>query len=583
MRILVIFILSIGLGMSFLFPAYGTIETTQFDLEVTSDDFYEPNLNKNYLIMKPGDSQQVTIQITNNDSKPHTINLFMEKGTPRPERNFVFEPAQLEINPGETKTSILTVSPSSDASTGTTIWHTFVAKSTTFGAKAFGFYVEVDTEITPPLPDMVRRGAPGSMFSSNTDFDISEEEAIKQIPYDIESPDIPDEYLFQGTYGSGQPKQLIYSKTPISSDTRDLDFWDNGGLMISFHDKKHFTFDERLGFLGSGEQQVRINGKNGTASESIPISTQNGEKIYSNSRVNVYLDDVQLRITSQMPLEQILRIAESMVKENYQSVFQTKISHNTCECTFPVDYSKLASQSDYAFVGLARDIDPVQNKNHELVIFDIYAIAKGNIVDSMFELEQANDVTCGVNFEIGTIYNVFVTDGDPMTTNVCSTLPLSDSNNYANYPYSDLVICGEGTTLVDGECHVLKTDENPPRDCLIATASYGSELAPQVQMLREIRDSTLLNTQSGKIFMNGFNTIYYSFSPTIAQWENDNDTFKEAVKLFITPMISALSIMTLADDSETDVILHGVSTLGIIIGMYVIAPTTIIWKLRKRT
>jgi len=52
--------------------------------------------------------------------------------------------------------------------------------------------------------------------------------------------------------------------------------------------------------------------------------------------------------------------------------------------------------------------------------------------------------------------------------------------------------------------------------CLISTATFGSELAPQVQMLREIRDNALLTTTSGTSFMSGFNTLYYSFSPAIA-------------------------------------------------------------------
>jgi len=63
--------------------------------------------------------------------------------------------------------------------------------------------------------------------------------------------------------------------------------------------------------------------------------------------------------------------------------------------------------------------------------------------------------------------------------------------------------------------------------CLIATATYGSELAPQVQFLREIRDNTVLQTESGTSFMNSFNQFYYSFSPTIADWERENPVFKE--------------------------------------------------------
>jgi len=71
--------------------------------------------------------------------------------------------------------------------------------------------------------------------------------------------------------------------------------------------------------------------------------------------------------------------------------------------------------------------------------------------------------------------------------------------------------------------------------CLIATATFGSELAPQVQQLREIRDNTLLQTESGASFMIGFNEFYYSFSPAIADLERENLVFKEAVKLAITP------------------------------------------------
>ena len=119
--------------------------------------------------------------------------------------------------------------------------------------------------------------------------------------------------------------------------------------------------------------------------------------------------------------------------------------------------------------------------------------------------------------------------------------------------------------------------------CLIATATYGSEMAPQVQFLREIRDNTVMSTVSGKSFMIGFNQLYYSFSPTIADWERQNPIFQEAVKLFITPMISSLSIMTLADsNSELQVLGLGISIIAINLGLYVAAPTFTVIKLHKR-
>ena len=67
--------------------------------------------------------------------------------------------------------------------------------------------------------------------------------------------------------------------------------------------------------------------------------------------------------------------------------------------------------------------------------------------------------------------------------------------------------------------------------CLIATAAYGSELAPQVQQLRELSDNQLLQTESGTAFMTHFNDIYYSFSPTLQTWKEKIHTSKKQSNL----------------------------------------------------
>ena len=119
--------------------------------------------------------------------------------------------------------------------------------------------------------------------------------------------------------------------------------------------------------------------------------------------------------------------------------------------------------------------------------------------------------------------------------------------------------------------------------CLIATATFGSELAPQVQQLRELRDNQLLYTESGKSFMSSFNDLYYSFSPTIADYERENPLFKEAVKIMITPMISSLSILNYVDmDSEASVLGYGISLILLNIGMYFVAPAIVIVGIRKK-
>jgi len=116
--------------------------------------------------------------------------------------------------------------------------------------------------------------------------------------------------------------------------------------------------------------------------------------------------------------------------------------------------------------------------------------------------------------------------------------------------------------------------------CLIATATYGSELAPQVQQLRELRDNQLLNTESGTAFMSTFNEMYYSFSPYIADMEREHPMFKEAIKLVITPMLYTLAIMENAE-SESEVLSLGISVITLNLGMYLAVPAIVIIGIRK--
>jgi len=139
--------------------------------------------------------------------------------------------------------------------------------------------------------------------------------------------------------------------------------------------------------------------------------------------------------------------------------------------------------------------------------------------------------------------------------------------------------CGEGTKLIDGKCTVVAT-ESKGGGCLIATAAYGSEMAPQVQLLREIRDNQLMNTDSGVSFMTGFNQLYYSFSPTIADMQRENPVFKEAVKIGITPLLSSLSIMSHAE-SESQVMGYGIGVILMNVGMYFVAPVMLFYGIRK--
>ena len=119
--------------------------------------------------------------------------------------------------------------------------------------------------------------------------------------------------------------------------------------------------------------------------------------------------------------------------------------------------------------------------------------------------------------------------------------------------------------------------------CLIATAAFGSEMAPQVQFLREIRDNTVMNTQSGATFMTGFNQFYYSFSPYVADYERENPVFKEAVKITLTPMLTSLTLLNYVDvDTEEEVLGYGIGIILLNVGMYFVAPATAIIAIKNK-
>jgi len=163
------------------------------------------------------------------------------------------------------------------------------------------------------------------------------------------------------------------------------------------------------------------------------------------------------------------------------------------------------------------------------------------------------------------------------------TAVLGDWIVVATTAVDNVPVIGTATFEVVGERDQITQTEQPKGGgCLIATAAFGSEMAPQVQFLRELRDNTVLQTESGISFMTGFNQFYYSFSPTIADYERENPAFKEAVKITLTPLLTSLTLLQYADiDSESEMLGYGIGIILLNIGMYFVAPAVLIMKVRK--
>lgn len=69
--------------------------------------------------------------------------------------------------------------------------------------------------------------------------------------------------------------------------------------------------------------------------------------------------------------------------------------------------------------------------------------------------------------------------------------------------------------------------------CFIATAAYGSDLAPELDHLRRLRDDFLLTTATG----HGLVALYYHLSPPAADWLRQRPQARSAVRAALVPVV----------------------------------------------
>ena len=201
------------------------------------------------------------------------------------------------------------------------------------------------------------------------------------------------------------------------------------------------------------------------------------------------------------------------------------------------------------------------------------------------EFENLNDVVR----EIGFATIIFVNDNRVYT--IQYTNHLTDYYNHEDKVNTilesfELINSGPQTLSEDSQAITSSDSDVDPNEgggCLIATAAFGSEMAPQVQQLREIRDNIVMTTESGTAFMTGFNQVYYSFSPYVADYERQNPIFKEAVKVTLTPLLTSLTLLNYVDvDSEEEMLGYGIGVILLNVGMYFVAPAILFTAIKKK-
>ena len=124
--------------------------------------------------------------------------------------------------------------------------------------------------------------------------------------------------------------------------------------------------------------------------------------------------------------------------------------------------------------------------------------------------------------------------------------------------------------------------------CLIATATYGSELSDEVQFLRNFRDGSIMKTKTGSNFMIVFNAWYYSFSPTVAQFIRENSAARTTTRFALYPLMAILrlgaaSFYLFPTNLEAGAVLAGLLASSLIGVVYVTIPLTVLLACSRRS
>jgi hypothetical protein len=123
------------------------------------------------------------------------------------------------------------------------------------------------------------------------------------------------------------------------------------------------------------------------------------------------------------------------------------------------------------------------------------------------------------------------------------------------------------------------TPISSPR-CVIATAAYGSELAPEVVYMRYVRDRLIGSTPTGRTLVASFNVFYYSWSPPLAERIAGNGLLRALFRVLLLPLvgivhITALTFMGMAsmtENADMASVVAFVAAAAMTLTIYVVLP-----------
>jgi signal recognition particle receptor subunit beta len=107
-----------------------------------------------------------------------------------------------------------------------------------------------------------------------------------------------------------------------------------------------------------------------------------------------------------------------------------------------------------------------------------------------------------------------------------------------------------------------------PIRCFIATAAYGTPMAEEIQILRELRDEYLLTNSLGQTFVD----FYYKVSPPTAEFITEHPSLKPIVRTGLVPVVAMSTVVVDTTPAEKMVM----------VGLMVLISVVVVWATRRR-
>ncbi|MGB6680099.1 MAG: CFI-box-CTERM domain-containing protein [Candidatus Bathyarchaeia archaeon] len=138
-----------------------------------------------------------------------------------------------------------------------------------------------------------------------------------------------------------------------------------------------------------------------------------------------------------------------------------------------------------------------------------------------------------------------------------------------NNPNSPSTTCN-----INGNCTIKmvqtsQTQTPPPQTgCIIATATYGSSMAPEVIFMRNARDNMIGSTDIGKTLVTGWNAFYYSWSPPIAEMISKNHNLQPIFQSILMPLVATIHVTAFSYNTVALIDISIASMIGFLVAAF---------------